>query len=163
MTITAKKRKNGEIYGYWVRWDFRTDHKPKFNAQFNAKDFGGLKNALIAAQNYEKGLQIGTGYDPIEHRANLDRAKPNKKSKSKTGIPGVHFVSRMRQTKNGTWYLQEHFVASWQIGKFKQKKKQFSLQKWGGIEGAFAEATKHRKEMLDQYYYSKIKTKRDKL
>lgn len=149
MTITAKKRSDGTIYGYWLRWNFSGDHKPKYQGQFNEKDYGNLKNAYAAAEAVEKALNEKSGYDPATNR-NKNLAKPNMVSRSNTGIPGVTYVSRIRETSAGSTYLQEYYQASWQDRPYHRKRKQFGVVKHGR-KGAKQKAIEYRNKMIAKF------------
>jgi hypothetical protein len=149
MTITAKKRTDGTVYGYWLRWNLSGDHKPKYQAQFNEKHYGSLESAYGAAEAVEKALNEKFGYDPNTNRS-MSLRKPNKVSRSNTGIPGVTYVARARETSAGTVYVQEYYTASWQEGPYNHKRKQFGLVKHGK-KGAKEKAIKYRNKMIAKY------------
>jgi hypothetical protein len=149
MTITAKKRPDGTVYGYWLRWNFSGDHKPKYQAQFNEKDYGNLENAYNAAETVERTLNANSGYDPkINRSKNL--SKPNITARSNTGIPGVLYVARERETLAGSTYIQEYYCASWQEGPYNRKRKQFGLVKHGR-KGAKKKAIEYRNKMIAKF------------
>ena len=143
MTVTRKKRKNGTSYGWWVRYDFTHDRKPKHHAQFNDIDYGSEKKSFNAAKVYEKFL--------IETCQKVNQkpifAKPNKKAKSETDIPGIAYSCYERSGNNGNTYIAEHFVASWQISPYRQGRQQFSVNKYG-YNKAFKMAKSVRQKMI---------------
>lgn len=145
MTITRKKRKDGTEYGWWVRYDFTKDHKPKYQANFNDCDHSSKEKSYNAAKDYENFL-IKT-YPKVNPKPIF--AKPNNKSRSKTGIPGVAYCCRERIDAKGNTYISEYFVASWQEAPYFQKTKQYSIAKHGHKE-AFKKAILTRKEAIGE-------------
>ena len=146
MTISRKiSQSTGKGYGWWVRYDFTVDHKPKHQANFNDKDYGDKHASYRAAKAYEYHLKNN------EPKVNPtpDLAKPNKTSRGSIEIPGIAHYLRNRKDGKGNEYLVEYFVASWQERPYRQRKKQFSVNKYGYDE-AFRLAKETRAENISK-------------